>query len=64
MSDGIAIYYDSDEVDLKGMIQQLAERQGSRFGGRSVSAIARMLLTEALEGEIGKESSEEDEDRR
>ena len=61
MSDSISIYYNSDKIDLEGMIRKLGEREGSPFWGRSVSAIGRMLLTEVLERELAGEPLGDDE---
>jgi len=56
MRDSLTIYYDKEETDLGGMIEQLAtNREDSRFYKRSKSTIARMLLAEVLEKAIQEE---------
>ena len=44
----LSIYYDSDHLDLKALLQELANREGSRFENRSMSEVARMVLEQAL----------------
>ena len=46
-----------EDKDLKGLIKQLAGKEGSRFHGRSISAIAGIILGEALEKELEKEET-------
>ena len=51
-TESLVIYYDDEELDLKGLIQELAGMKGGRYYQRSMSAIGRMVLEEALEREI------------
>lgn len=53
----ISIYYDSEETDLIAMIKKLQTAEETRFEGRSVSEIARMILREGLEREVAKLTS-------
>jgi len=55
MAEPLTIYYNPEEKDLKDMIKQLASKEGSRFYGRSISAIARIILEEGLKEELKKE---------
>lgn len=48
-SQSLVIYYDDEDVDLKALIQELADQQDSRYYMRSMSAIGKMLLQEAVE---------------
>ena len=57
-TESLVIYYDDDELDLKGLIQELAGMKGSRYYQRSMSAIGRIVLQEALERELQKEEQE------
>ncbi|MFQ5857116.1 MAG: hypothetical protein ACE5LU_16015 [Anaerolineae bacterium] len=57
-TESLVIYYDDEELDLKGLIQELAGMRGSRYHQRSMSAIGRMVLHEALEQEL--ENAEKD----
>ena len=53
-TESLVIYYDDEELDLKGLIRELAGMRGSRYCQRSMSAIGRMVLEEALERELEK----------
>jgi hypothetical protein len=55
-TESLVIYYDDEELDLKGLIQELATSRGSRYYQRSMSAIGRMVLHEALERELKEEA--------
>ena len=57
--ESLVIYYDPKQIDLKGMIKQLANKQGTRFENRSMSDIAGMLLRESLLLSEASESEEE-----
>lgn len=56
----LVIYYDDDDVDLKALIQELAGRQDGRYYQRSMSAIGKMVLQEALERELAETELRED----
>lgn len=58
-TESLVIYYDDEELDLKGLIRELAGMRGSRYYQRSMSAIGRIVLQEALEQELEKAEAAE-----
>jgi hypothetical protein len=50
-SETLSINYDPKDADLKAIIRQLADIEGSRYEGRSLSEIGRIGITEWLKQE-------------
>ena len=63
MTNSVTIYYDEREVQLKDLLQQLADRPDSPYYQRSHSSIARLLLIRALEAELNDTKSPKEETR-
>jgi hypothetical protein len=45
----ITVYYDPRDHNLKKLLKELSGNKESRFGGRSMSEIARIILAERLD---------------